>query len=105
MEDPTTPKLTQTTGKRPLPTGVFFLGCGNLNRRFVAAQACPLIRNQSGSIEIYLAGAGDGAGTAGGTVSISLPAKIGADVGLPSGDPPACSTVTAKVASLMVSAS
>jgi hypothetical protein len=31
----------------------------------------------------------------GGTVSISLPAKIGVECGLPSGDPPACSTVTA----------
>jgi hypothetical protein len=32
---------------------------------------------------------------AGGTVSISLPAKTGVECGLPSGDPPACSTVTA----------
>ena len=31
----------------------------------------------------------------GGTVSISLPAKTGAECGLPSGEPPACSTVTA----------
>ena len=31
----------------------------------------------------------------GGTVSISLPVKTGAECGLPSGEPPACSTVTA----------
>ena len=30
-----------------------------------------------------------------GTLSISLPVKTGAECGLPSGDPPACSTVTA----------
>ena len=31
----------------------------------------------------------------GGTVSISLPENTGAEVGRPSGEPPACSTVTA----------
>jgi hypothetical protein len=36
-----------------------------------------------------------GEGAAGGTASISLPVKTGAECGLPSGDPPACSTVTA----------
>src|ERR1700727_3093815 len=41
----------------------------------------------------------------GGTVSISLPAKIGVECGLPSGDPPACSTVTAYVAPLTRSGS
>src|SRR5437667_4298694 len=35
------------------------------------------------------------AGAACGTVSISLPVKTGAECGTPSGDPPACSTVTA----------
>jgi hypothetical protein len=44
-------------------------------------------------IGIYFAG--EGAGAADGTVSISLPVKTGAECGTPSGDPPACSTVTA----------
>jgi hypothetical protein len=108
VEDPTTPKLAKTTENARSPRAFSFCGFHSLplgksagldlvgeraewrSPRPATSQAA-ICQCRTDEIRLYRADAG----AAGGTASISLPLKTGVECGLPSGDPPACSIVTA----------
>ena len=88
--DPTTPKLAKTTENARSPRAFSF--CGMVTAATEMPAALPMKAHADEDERVSQRA---GAGATGGMASIRLPLKTGAECGLPSGDPPACSTVTA----------